>query len=140
MGRLEREIQDHPVKVAKSAFGPYVGWFVVVLVYGWPFAVFHGTARLAVGIPWLVMTIIITVAMLASKNKTPQTTTSKIQQKFNNAKREAAAQRSSSSTSAAARNASRPPTADELRKLADLRDSGVLTEAEFMKLKNRLLG
>lgn len=30
--------------------------------------------------------------------------------------------------------------ADELRKLAELRDSGVLTEAEFAKQKSRLLG
>jgi hypothetical protein len=69
MGRLEREIKNHPVGVAKSAFGPYVGWFVIVLVYGWPFAVFHGTARLAVVIPWLVVTILITMAVIGGREE-----------------------------------------------------------------------
>ncbi len=32
------------------------------------------------------------------------------------------------------------PVADELRKLASLRDDGILTEAEFAAQKSRLLG
>lgn len=33
-----------------------------------------------------------------------------------------------------------PSLADELRKLGELRDSGVLSEAEFAEQKSRLLG
>jgi hypothetical protein len=40
----------------------------------------------------------------------------------------------------ALRNTSAPLVADELRKLAELWNSGALTEAVFVKQKNRLLG
>lgn len=53
-----------PGKAAKEAFGPYIGCIVAAAIYAWPFVVFHGTARLAVGIPWLVVSIGITVLIL----------------------------------------------------------------------------
>jgi hypothetical protein len=37
-------------------------------------------------------------------------------------------------------NGSAPSIADELRKLGELRDAGLLTEAEFAEQKARLLG
>jgi hypothetical protein len=135
MGRLEREIQNHPAKVAKSALGPYLAWFAIVLVYGWPFAVFHGTARLAVGIPWLIITICITLVVIGNRKKTPRAP-AKIPQKATNV----APSHNVSSAHFPSPNASSPLVADELRKLAELRDSDVLTEAEFMKQKKRLLG
>jgi hypothetical protein len=83
MGRLEREIKNHPVESAKSAFGPYLAWFALIAVYGWPFGVFHGSARLAVGIPWLIITILITLAVMIGNRKkaaeTPNKTASNLQ-------------------------------------------------------------
>lgn len=139
MGRLEREIQNHPVKVAKSAFGPYFGFFALVLVYGWPFGVFHGTTRLAVGIPWLIITIAITLVIIVGNRKKTPLAPAKIPQKATTAKRDAASSSNVLSPRALSPNASSRLVSDELRKLAELRDSGILTEAEFVKQKRRLL-
>ncbi len=71
MGRLEREIKNHPGRVAKDAFGPYIGWIALVAGFGWPFFVFHGAARLAVGIPWLIIAAITLAVIIGSRRAAP---------------------------------------------------------------------
>ena len=53
-----------PGEAAKGAFGPYIAWIIAAAIYAWPFGVFHGTTRLAVGIPWLVLSVGVTVLIL----------------------------------------------------------------------------
>lgn len=59
MNRREDERRD---SLVGSAIGPYIGWFAIVAVFGWPFFVFHGPARFIVGVPWLLMGLLIAAA------------------------------------------------------------------------------
>jgi Short C-terminal domain len=77
--------------------------------------------------------------MVGNRRETPHAPT-EMQQKATAAERDVAAPRSSSSAHALSPNVSSPLVADELRKLAELRDSGILSEVEFMNQKKRLLG
>jgi Short C-terminal domain len=140
MGRLEREIQNHPVEFAKSGLGPYVAWIAMAAVYAWPFAAFHGAVRLAVGIPWLIITIAITMLIMVGNRKKAPRVPAEAQRKATPVGRDVPLSPSFSSTRSPSRNVARPLVADELRKLAELRDSGLLTETEFVNQKKRLLG
>jgi hypothetical protein len=58
---------EQTTDAAKGLFGPWLGCIAAAAIYGWPFAVFHGAARLAVGIPWLVIALAVTALILAGR-------------------------------------------------------------------------
>jgi hypothetical protein len=53
--------------VNEPALSWAITWLGIAFFYFWPFAVFQGTARMAVGIPWLAVTIIATLVYLYRK-------------------------------------------------------------------------
>lgn len=60
-----------PVVAAKSAFGPYLGWFAAAAVWGWPWALWsihhHPWGWLAGAIVWDVLFMALIVALLLRK-------------------------------------------------------------------------